>query len=251
MNDKTTFDAFLGGRLTLQQPAKGYRAGVDSVILASAVQAQSGQSVLDLGCGVGAAILCLATRVAGLGLHAVEVQTRYADLCRANAAANNVEAMIWTADLNALPQDLTALTFDHVIANPPYFDRTATRSSPLPDRDLAFGGDTSLAKWVDVATRRLKPKGWLTMIQKADRLPEILRATDDRLGSISVHPITGRTGRPADRIILRARKGGRTPFVLHAPTALHDGPLHTSDAPDYRPEIAAILRDGAAFPARG
>ena len=248
MSVETTFDAFLGGRLTLQQPAKGYRAGVDSVLLASAVQAEAGQSVLELGCGVGAAILCLATRVGGLGLHAVEVQPRYADLCRANAAANGFNATVWTADLNGLPQDLTALTFDHVIANPPYFDRTASRSSPLPDRDLAFGGDTSIEAWIDAATRRLKPKGWLTMIQKADRLVDILRAMDTRLGSISVHPITGRTGRAADRIILQARKGGRTPFVLHAPIALHDGPTHLSDAPDYRPEIASILRNGAAFP---
>ena len=52
----TTADAFLGGRLTLKQPVAGYRAGVDPVLLASAVAAQAGQSVLELGCGTGAAL---------------------------------------------------------------------------------------------------------------------------------------------------------------------------------------------------
>ena len=85
------------------------------------------------------------------------------------------------------------------------------------------------------------------MIQKADRLPDLLRAIDERLGAINVYPITGRVGRAADRIILRARKGGRTPFKLHAPIPLHDGPSHVSDGDDYRPEIAGILRDGRDF----
>ncbi len=244
---ETTFDAFLGGRLTLEQPTKGYRAGVDPVLLAAAVRAQAGQSVLELGCGTGAALLCLATRVSGLAIHGVEVQPRYADLCRANARANNIDATIWTADLRDFPSDLRALTFDHVMVNPPYFERASGNSSPLLDRDIAFAGDTATADWIDTATRRLKPKGTLTMIQKADRLPDLLRAIDERLGAINVYPITGRDGRAADRIILRARKGGRTPFKLHAPIPLHDGPSHVSDGEDYRPEIAAILREGRDF----
>jgi tRNA1(Val) A37 N6-methylase TrmN6 len=244
---ETTFDAFLGGRLTLQQPVKGYRAGVDPVLLAAAVHAQAGQSVLELGCGTGAALLCLATRVSGLGLHAVEVQPRYADICRANATENSIDATIWTADLRDLPTNLRALTFDHVMLNPPYFERALGNSSSLPDRDIAFAGDTATVDWIDTATRRLKPKGTMTLIQKADRLPDLLRAIDDRLGAIHVYPIVGRAGRAADRIVLRARKGGRAPFKLHAAIPLHDGPNHVSDGDDYRPEITSILRDGHAF----
>ena len=36
-----TDDGFLGGRLTIRQPAKGYRAGVDPVLLAAALPALS------------------------------------------------------------------------------------------------------------------------------------------------------------------------------------------------------------------
>ncbi|HCP80626.1 MAG TPA: methyltransferase [Octadecabacter sp.] len=244
---ETTLDAFLGGQVMLEQPAKGYRAGIDPVLLAASVPADEGQSVLELGCGTGAAMLCLGSRVHRLTLCGAEIQPHYADLCRKNAAANGIEAQVSTADLRVLPQDITARTFDHVITNPPYFERTAGKASPRADRDIAFAGDTPMKDWLDVATRRLKPKGWLSMIQKADRLPDVLNAIDTRLGDIAVYPISGRINRAADRFILRARKGARGPFKLHAPIALHEGASHVNDQPDYRAEIAGVLRKGLAF----
>ncbi|SMX42721.1 tRNA1(Val) (adenine(37)-N6)-methyltransferase [Octadecabacter ascidiaceicola] len=243
----TTVDAFLGGQVMLEQPAKGYRAGIDPVLLAASVPAIEGQSVLELGCGTGAAMLCLGKRVQGLTLFGAEIQPHYAELCRKNAAANGIDAQISTADLRALPQDITARTFDHVITNPPYFERTAGKASPRADRDIAFAGDTSMKDWLDAATRRLKPKGWLSMIQKADRLPDVLNAIDTRLGDVAVYPISGRINRPADRFILRTRKGTRGPFKLHAPIALHEGEIHVNDQPDYRSEVADVLRQGFAF----
>ena len=77
---------------------------------------------------------------------------------------------------------------------------------------------------------------------------DVLSAIDDRLGSIIVVPINGRTGRDADRIILQARKGGKAAFRLCAPIALHSGDTHVKDGDDYRPEIADVLRNGASFP---
>lgn len=243
-----TRDAFLGGRLVLQQPRRGYRAGVDPVLLAAATPARPGQSVLELGCGVGAALFCLATRVPQLDLTGIELQPDYADLACRNATENGIAARIETADLRALPCDLRDRSFHHVIANPPYFDRRLGTASDTAGRETAFGGDTPLGDWLDVATRRLAPKGYLTLIQKADRLPDLLAAMDHRLGSVVVRPIAGRAARGADRVLISARKEGRARFRLLAPLILHDGPEHDADADDYTDEIRAVLRDGAALP---
>lgn len=51
-----TTDGFLNGALQIEQPATGFRAGSDAVLLAAAVAAATATgklNVLDVGCGVG------------------------------------------------------------------------------------------------------------------------------------------------------------------------------------------------------
>ena len=240
-----THDEFLGGRVQAWQPARGYRAGTDPVLLAAACPAGQGQQVLELGCGVGVASLCLAARVPGLSITGVERQEDYADLARRNADAAGADIEVVTADLAALPRDVRQRAFDHVIANPPYFRAGACTAAEDAGREAALREETPLALWFSIASARLKPGGWLTMIQTAERLPEMLGALGG-LGSVSVLPLQSRQGREAGRVILRARKGGRAPFRLLAPLLLHEGPRHEADGESYTAEIGGVLRDGKA-----
>ncbi len=240
-----TDDAFLCGRLRLWQPAQGYRAATDPVLLAAACPAAEGQSVLDLGCGVGAAALCLATRVPGLLLTGLDVQPEYAELARRNAARNGVALEVVTGDLTQMPVALRH-GFDHVIANPPYYPRSGTRS-PVAGRDRALRAEVPLSAWVEAATRRLHPGGWLTLICGTDGLPQVLAALTPRMGSVAVLPLAPREGRPALRILLRARKGGRGAFRLLAPFVVHRGLAHDGDRESYTDDANAVLRDGQAL----
>ena len=83
-----TSDTLLGGRVALQQPAVGYRVAIDPVLLAAAVPASPGERALDVGCGVGAGTLCLASRVGGLHVTGIEVERSLAQLASENAALN-------------------------------------------------------------------------------------------------------------------------------------------------------------------
>ena len=240
-----TRDAFLGGKLHLLQPRQGYRAGLDAVLLAACVQAEAGQTVLELGCGVGAAILCLNARVPGLTLTGVEVLPENAAL----AERNGGDALeVVTADLADLPLHVRQRQFDHVLANPPYFDRTASISSGDPLRESAHGEHTPLHKWVQIAGKRLAPKGRVYFIHRAERLPDLNRALPADLGSVEVLPLAPRVGRAPEMIILRARKNGRGAFRLLNTFVMHQGVSHGEDGEDtYVPELRAVLRDGAAL----
>lgn len=240
-----TLDRLIGGRLALWQPRQGYRAATDPVLLAAAVAAKPGQRVLELGCGAGAALLALGLRVPGLHLTGVERQPAYADLARRNAALNGLAARIACADLTRLPAELRQ-PFDHVLTNPPWFDPADPAASD-PGRDAAQREETPLADWLAAALRRLAPGGWLTLIHRAERLPAILAALTPAAGAIAVRPLAPRTGRPAGRVLLQARKGARGPFRLLAPLVLHDGPSHLRDAEDFSAAARAILRDGGAL----
>lgn len=242
-----THDAFLCGKLHLWQPRRGYRAATDPVLVAAACPAAPGQSVLDLGCGAGAASLCLAARVPGVALTGLELQEDYAALARRNAAENRIPMEVITGDLSEMPAVLRR-GFDHVIANPPYYPKGGS-PSPVAGRDRALRAELPLTDWVAAASRRLEPGGWLTMIFGADGLPEVLAALGTRLGSASVLPLCPREGKPALRVILRARKGGRSPFRLLAPFVIHRGPTHDGDRESYTPNANEVLRNGAALSA--
>ncbi|WP_372993332.1 tRNA1(Val) (adenine(37)-N6)-methyltransferase [Sulfitobacter sp.] len=229
--------------LHLWQPRKGYRAGVDPVLLAATVPAQAGQRVLELGCGVGAASLCLGARVPGLALTGVEIQPTYAALARRNSQ----DFEVVDADLAQMPLALRQRQFDHVLANPPYFDRDASIASKDSAREAALGERTPLEKWVEIAAKRLAPKGQAHFIHRAERLPDLIRALPHDMGSIEVLPIAPRIGRMAELIILRARKSGRGAFRLCAPLIMHEGATHLVDGDSYVPQIRAVLREGAAL----
>ncbi len=246
--DELSHDAFLCGRLHLWQPLKGYRAATDPVLLAAACPAEAGQTVLDLGCGAGAAALCLGARVPGLVLSGLELQPDYAALARRNAAGNGQAMQVHEGDLAHMPAALR-VDFDHVIANPPYYPRGGT-ASPAQGRAVAMQvAATPLAGWVAAAARRLRPGGWLTMIFGADGLPEVLGALAPRLGSAAVLPLAAREGRAALRVILRARKGGRGAFRLLAPFVIHQGAAHDGDRESYTPRANAVLRQAAPLSA--
>jgi tRNA1(Val) A37 N6-methylase TrmN6 len=241
-----TRDAFLDGRLRLWQPRTGYRAATDPVLLAAFTPARPGDRVLELGCGAGAAALCLAARVPGLDLHGLELQPAYAALARRNAAENGLALAVHEGDLRRMPAALGRRGFDHVLANPPFHPASAT---PAPDagRDLAHREAAPLAAWIDAGLRRLVPGGRLVLIHRAARLGEILATLGDRAGGAEILPIVARTGAPAGRILVRARKGSRAPLSLLFPLTVHRGSSHEGDRESYTAEAQSLLRDMAAL----
>lgn len=240
-----TQDVFLGGALRLWQPREGYRAATDPILLAAAVEARAGQSVLELGCGAGTALLALGRRVPGLALSGVERQESYAALARRNALENAIVAEIETADLAELPP-LLRRGFDHVMANPPYY-RPGSPAARDAGRDAALREETPLADWIDAGLRRVKSGGYITLVHLAERLPEILAGLGGRAGAIAVRPLAAREGRAAGRVLVQARKGAKGPFRLLAPLVMHAGTQHRADGDDFTPEAQAILRGGAAI----
>ena len=210
----TTYDAFLGGRFFVKQPTTGHRSGTDAVLLASYCKALPNDRVVDLGAGVGVAGLCLKARVSLSKLLFIEINP---ELC-AIARENSPDAEVLCADIRAR-SSLPANSFDHVICNPPY----NPPSMQLPDNEdkrLAHEG-IDLIEWVKTAAHLLHAKGHLTMIDRPERLHDILTAFDKRFGGIEITPVF--TGRDyATRLLIRAEKGVKTPLQIRQSVNLAD-----------------------------
>jgi len=223
-----TEDAFLGGRLRLRQPRSGHRAGHDAMLLAAATPARSGDRVVDLGAGVGAAGLAVARRVAGIELVLVEIDAGLAELARGNAAANAVPADVIVLDVTSAADVFAAAglspdSVDVVLMNPPFNDPARHRASPDKAREIAHVSTAAaLERWILAARRILKSGGALTLIWRADGLVEVLSALGRGFGSLELLPVHAEATVPAIRVLIRATKGGKAPLQMHAALVLND-----------------------------
>lgn len=225
---ETTQDRILDGRVILTQPADGYRAAVDPVLLAAAVRPKdtgAGEKALDLGCGVGAAMLCLAERVGKLHIDGLELQPELADLARQNVAANGHQdrVRVFDGDLLRPPATLQLEDYHHVFANPPYMSGDRGNHPPNESKRIAHvESDADLEDWVDAALKFCRTKGSITFIYRADRLAELLIGLEGRAGEVTVFPLWPKDGEIANRVIVRARKGIKSPMQLMSGLTLHD-----------------------------
>jgi len=235
---QTTGGTLLGGRIAYAQPEKGFRSGIEPVLLAAAIPARAGERVIEAGTGAGAALLCLAARVPGIAGLGVERDPALAALARANITSNAMDG------LTVLESDIAALgecgVFDHGFANPPYHAESGT-PSPLDSRERSKRAPAGLLPlWARALAHRLRPRGTLTLIVPAAVLTDALAAlADAACGSAAILPLWPKAGRAAKLLLIHGVKGGRGPSRVLPGLVLHGSTGSYTDAAE------AILRDGA------
>lgn len=240
-------NAVLGGRLVLRQPLKGHRVGHDAILLAAACSAHSGDRLVDLGAGVGAAALAVARRVDNLRVTLIEIDPALTALARENAEHNHLadRVQVLTLDVTApaaafTAQGLAPGSVDHVLMNPPF--NAPPNPSPDLGRRLAYvATDDTLSRWLGTAARLLRPNGIVTLIWRADGLPAVLTALADAFGAVGVLPVHPKPATPAIRVLVRAVKASRAPLLLLPGLVLAD------EAGKPTAAAKAVLRNGGVL----
>lgn len=227
----TTQDSIYQGKHLLEQPRDGYRFGTDAMLLAASVEAKPGERVLELGCGVGAVLLAAHTRLPDVYFTGVERVPEYIELAKRNILMNQAtrRVSVFRSDvLNSLTMRSLGM-FNHIVANPPYFE--AGRHSPPPSdiRRLARQHEPeALAEWIQAANRLLKPKGTVTFIHSAEKLDELLVGLKRFCGGIQVFPFWPNPGKACKRLIVRGIKGSRAPMSVLPGLVIHDEGGHST-----------------------
>lgn len=242
---ETTEDTLLGGRVRLRQFRHGLRAAIDPVLLAAGVPVRAGERVLEAGCGAGAAFLCLAARVPGISIVAVERDPDLVALARTNAMANGLEGCVavHAAAIDEAAFLATLGPVAHAFANPPWWPDGTPPSDPLR-RAATHLDETPLAKWAAGLAAAVEPGGTVSLLLPAALLAEGLASlTAARCGSVRITPFWPRPGLPAKRVLLQGRHRRAGPVVLAAGLVLHDKPTGFSAAAEAVLRHAAPLAD--------
>ena len=240
-----TIDTFLGGLLTLVQPEKGHRAGLDAALLQALVPADASGHAIDLGAGVGTVGFAAAARARDLTVTALEREPALVALGRkALGLPGNAG---FAARVTMLEADAAApdglLPADWVLMNPPFDEPRRMRPSPDPARRAAHAATEGLLEaWTANAARLLKPGGLLGLIHRTEGLPHVLAALAGRFGDVRILPIHAAKDRAAIRILVRAQRESRGSLKIVPGLVLHqvEG--------TWTAQADAILRGQAELP---
>lgn len=234
----------LDGRVACFQPRRGYRSAIDPILMQAAISVSSGQRVLELGCGVGAAALCLAWRAPDVSVTGLDIQAPLIDLARRGAAENGLPDRVefLAGDLLDPPPAVAAGGFDHVMANPPFQKAGTSRPSPDPVKAVAtVEGRAQLSDWIAKAADLAHDGGTVTVIHHGDRAGELAELMAGHLGAVAVLPFVARQEETRiRRVLVQGTKGGSAGRRDLPPFVLHDA------AGAYTPAADAVLR-GAQF----
>jgi len=233
----TTRDTLLRGRVILHQPRRGFRSSLDPVLLTGFLAPPYGR-FLDIGAGTGAvSFLLLAKDEHATGV-AVEIQDRLAALAASGLRENTFadRLLVAKSDVRQLGDSFTE-AFDLVATNPPF--------RPVGVGNLPGHGERALAhhevaltlrEWVHAAHRCLRPGGRLGVVFPMDRLVELSTVLDRAgLPAAVIRPVAPRSGEPAMRCLVEARKVTRSsPPITLPPLLVHEGDR-------FSPEVLAML----------
>ncbi len=239
----TTTDAFLDGQVMLMQPRDAmHRSGSDAVFLAAILRGDSGQ-VLDMGAGAGAVGLMAAQLNPDAHITLAERDPHMLACCAKSLEKNPALAQrISICEVDFLEPEperiaagLSRASFDHVLSNPPYRKAGHVRSTEAK-HDAHVVDDATLDGWMRTAASVLKPGGSLTLIFAADGLVDVLETFKGRFGAARILGLHPKDGAPAERLLIQAIKGRKTP-----PAILPGLVLHEADG-SYTPQVQRILR---------
>jgi tRNA1Val (adenine37-N6)-methyltransferase len=232
-------DLDLAGLQIIQDP-DFFCFGIDAVLLAwYASRSVSARSrTADLGTGSGIIPLLLYGRTQVQHIDALEIQEDLAALARRNVALNRLEDVIhiFCRDLRDPGPQFTSSYYDVITCNPPYMrlDRGAKNARAA----IAQARHELTCTMTDVALfarKTLKDRGKLFLIQRADRLGDImvsLRAQGLEVKTLRfVHPYAHK---PANLVLVQAMKKGKPGLIAEPPLAVYN-----ADG-SYTAEINAI-----------
>jgi tRNA1Val (adenine37-N6)-methyltransferase len=227
LNEYERVDDLQFGGLRIIQSRRGFRFGMDAVLLAHFTDVRPGDRVADLGTGTGIVPLLLCGHTRGREFVGLEIQPEMAEMAARSVRLNGLEARvsIVQGDLRQAHELLGYSNFDVVTCNPPY----ERRGGGVVCQDMAWTlarheEACTLADVARAAYNLLRQGGRLELIIRADRAVEVLLTLkESRLEPKRIRLICPSVSRSPNLMLTEATRGGN-PGVRWEPPLIVYGP---------------------------
>lgn len=219
--------------LRILQKEKGFRFGMDAVLLADFTRLEARECAADFGTGTGILPLLLAGRGRGAHIDAFEIQEEMADMAKRSVQLNGLAERITVHHLPVEYADAAVQTgsLDVIICNPPYGTPGTTLLNPNAALSTArHQTREGLHAWFSMAYRLLRGKGRFSMIYPAPRMLEVMEALQKaRLEPKRFRLVYPYRDKPANLVLIEAMKDAKPMLHPEPPLIIYeaDGTMTT------------------------
>lgn len=239
--DGESLDDLQNGYFIIQSE-KGFRYGMDAVLLAGYASVRPGEKVLDMGTGTGILPILLAAKTPGESFTGLEIQEKSACMARRSVAYNGLQdrIRIVTGDIKEAAAVFGPASFDVVVSNPPYM--TGNHGLLNAEQSRAIARHEVLCTLEDLVretARVLTSRGRFYLVHRPFRLAEIISV----LKAYHLEPKRMRLVYPyvdkePNMVLLEACRGGNPRIQVEKPLIVYEKPGVYTD------EIREIYGDG-------
>lgn len=164
--------------LKIIQNKDGFCFGIDSVLISNfAKDMRKGSTVLDLGTGTGIISILLSKKQDNLKIYGIEIQEDVAEMASRSVRLNNLQdsISIINDNLKNLGNHFEPNSIDVIVTNPPYKkNNTGLKNDNYRNLVSRHEIECTLEDIISISKKLLKDKGEIYMINRAERLVDIV-----------------------------------------------------------------------------
>lgn len=210
--------------LKIIQNSEWFCFGIDSILLSGfAEEIHRNSKILDLGTGTGILAILLSEKVENSRIVGVEVQKEVAEMANRSVKLNKLEERIEIVNSNITDLDYN-FEFDAVVTNPPYKERN---TGLINENDVKLISrheiKANLEDFIKTASRALRDKGSLYMVNRPERLVDIFEyCRKYKLEPKELRFVYSKTNSKPVMILLKATKNANRYLKVDAPLYIYE-----------------------------
>ncbi len=220
-----TLDDLQVNNLHIIQKEKGFRFGIDAILLANFATIKRNDYIADFCSGSGVvSVLAVGKRGCRGGVQ-FEIQEEYADMAARTIKFNDLEDSLSVicgdiGNRNIVPRE----KFDMVLCNPPYFPPKSGAVTEVDSTAIARHEIyCDIQKVASASAWALKFGGKLAMVHRPERLVDICAAfRSANLEPKRICPVCSKAGQAPAMLLIEAIKGGKSGIVWEEPIIVYN-----------------------------
>ena len=172
-----SLDKFFDGKIKIYQPKRGYKAGLDAILLAASVKTSKGKNIYDIGSGVGTISYCLGFRCNNVLITGVEKHIEYYTLAVKSQKLNKLKSKVFFLNQDFIK--MKKINCDIIVSNPPWFKKNSTYKSPNPLLNKAKIESLNLGLWIKKVDSALNTNGEYYTIFPYSRVKDLINFVEN------------------------------------------------------------------------